>query len=479
LKSRNVYFLFIFTVTAISSTSSAAAPSRAVCLSDDALGVVPSSCCQYRHNDGSALNGCAKPVSASYFGLNMGRGPKVMPTVPFQTWRYFWASWPHVELVPPVKGVQQFDFSAIDADVNNALAHGIKMQLMVFQSPTWWSTNPTAPPPGTCYYTSAPYTTKCAGWQYPTSSLTAWENYITAIATHYKGKVYRYELWNEIDTDGYAGTTDELAAMSRVAYKAFRAVDPTITVLTPTVGNPQTHFSYPKGVFTENPGLVNSKDLYFASVTKLKNQYGDSGIYSDEIADHYYAWPGLNSYAPETLVGDVTAAVATSVKYGFDYLPFSSSEAGWTYTVAGPTVWGAVSSSLIGSYIGRVMILGAYHGLRNYTPYAWNVGNFSMITSTGTELPSAKAYAQLQTWLVGKTPQSCTSNSAGIYTCAFLNSTTGISEHFVWSSNDEYQCFTPPTSWKTTTNVVLTESAATTCNSGKGLVIGPSPVWIH
>lgn len=82
--------------------------------------------------------------------------------------------WSQVE---KTKGV--FDFSGVDADINDARARGLKVLAILAHPPVWAgsNTNGTTPP----------------------SSLTDWKNYVRAVAQHFNGRIDAYEIWNEPD----------------------------------------------------------------------------------------------------------------------------------------------------------------------------------------------------------------------------------------------------------------------------------------
>ncbi len=61
----------------------------------------------------------------------------------------------------------------------------------------------------------------------------AWQNYVKAIATHFKGRVMEYEVWNEPDGDGcwkYGPNATDLGNFTIATAKALKEVDPEIKV---------------------------------------------------------------------------------------------------------------------------------------------------------------------------------------------------------------------------------------------------------
>ncbi|MBE6930196.1 MAG: hypothetical protein E7463_07955 [Ruminococcaceae bacterium] len=61
---------------------------------------------------------------------------------------------------------------------------------------------------------------------------TAWVNYVTAVTTHFKGRIHYYEVWNEPDAGTtYDPTAVQLAEFTAATAKACKTGDPTCEVL--------------------------------------------------------------------------------------------------------------------------------------------------------------------------------------------------------------------------------------------------------
>ena len=52
-----------------------------------------------------------------------------------------------------------------------------------------------------------------------------WRDYLTAVATRYKGRAHYFQVWNEPNQpDFYQGSMETLVAMTRIAYEVIKGV---------------------------------------------------------------------------------------------------------------------------------------------------------------------------------------------------------------------------------------------------------------
>lgn len=169
-----------------------------------------------------------------------------------------------IRILIPWAGVEPADdtynWAATDRMVNSANANGIKV-LVVLNSTPDWAAVPDQPP--------------LSG--HP-ADLEAFEDYVSAVATRYKGKVADYEIWNEPNYELFWAPEPDAAqytALLKVAYTAIKAADPNATVIAASVASA-----------AETPGgpVINP-------VTYLSQMYaaGAAG-YFDAIAYHPYLY---------------------------------------------------------------------------------------------------------------------------------------------------------------------------------------------
>jgi hypothetical protein len=109
----------------------------------------------------------------------------------------------------------KIDFSRIDKHIKLLEKYKPEFVFQINTTPKWLSSQPNKP-----HYEF-----------YPPKDLKLWKQLITKIATHFKGKINYYELWNEPDTEQWEGTPAEYVAMAKATREALTAVDPKIKLV--------------------------------------------------------------------------------------------------------------------------------------------------------------------------------------------------------------------------------------------------------
>lgn len=121
-------------------------------------------------------------------------------------WVKQWFAWNDIEAA--AKG--QFDWSIPDRVVDQVERHGLKLLARVDREPKW-----AAPPPG---------------------NANDFVDFLTALATRYRGRIHAYQIWNEPNLAREWGDRPPNAAeyvrMLRMAYQAIKAADPSAIVIT-------------------------------------------------------------------------------------------------------------------------------------------------------------------------------------------------------------------------------------------------------
>lgn len=162
------------------------------------------------------------------------------------------------------KGI--YDWTRTDRIMNQIDAHGLKVIIRLGVQPAWATPDLPMPEVG------------------PPENLQDWVDYVTAVATRYKGRIDAYQIWNEPNLAREWGEQPpnpvEYTAMLKASYEAIKAVDPYPIVISagmaPTTRN--DHVAKP--------------DLYY-----IQEMY-DAGAapYFDALGAH---GPGYKA-APET-----------------------------------------------------------------------------------------------------------------------------------------------------------------------------------
>jgi hypothetical protein len=204
----------------------------------------------------------------------------------------FSLDWQHAE---PQAG--NFDFAAPDEYVASDIAHGFDTIAVLEHTPFWATnvatTNSSAQVPNGLYLP----------WNDPGN---LWGAYVFAAATHYKGRVAFYELWNEPDLlggAGWAGSRADYFQLLKVGYLAVKAADPAAQVIT--------------GSLNYNPSWLN--EVFKADVAD-----------PDAVANNYYFdIVGIHSYgraiAPYSL-GESAHAILKN--FGISDRPVFATEVG-------------------------------------------------------------------------------------------------------------------------------------------------------
>jgi polysaccharide biosynthesis protein PslG len=127
-------------------------------------------------------------------------------------------AWRDIELT---RGV--YTWGPMDRAVDTARAHGATVMLVIGAgTPAFYQKTHNPSIYGIGYSSAA-------------NDLGAWRNYITALATRYKGRIGAYEPINEADiTSFWTGTDAELVTQSRIAYQTINAIDPHAIVTSPS-----------------------------------------------------------------------------------------------------------------------------------------------------------------------------------------------------------------------------------------------------
>lgn len=316
------------------------------------------------------------------------------PTAQFGTLR-LWdsdTSWTWLE---PQKGV--WNWEPLDMWVAEAERHGVRDILLTLgQSPTWASSNPDA----TSYVG--------AGAPAPPANNQDWQDYITAVATRYRGRIRYYEIWNEPnDPTYYTGTVAELATLTKEASQILKAIDPGNTVVSPA--------PYVAGYLDQ---------LLTAGI----------GPYVDMLAFHIYTYATL----PETAGTSLAGVRLVMAKHGVGTTPLWDTE--------GASGDNTTSDTVSANYVVRRYLVDLAYGSVRFDYYAW--GRASKFcpamesTDPRTLTTTAKAYRYLYGWLQGASLTQVIVDAAGNWQLWF-NWPGGRTGVIVWNPTQTTQLALP------------------------------------
>lgn len=217
-----------------------------------------------------------------------------------------------------------YNWRFLDTWMNHAAAHGVDLVYTFGDTPQWASSVPNDRycadilfyPPGTC---DPPNDLRSDG----TGTNEHWKTFVRAIATHVRGRIHYWEVWDEANNNGevngkrtlgrgrWVGTIAQLLRMAKDARQIILSIDPTAVILSPSGG------------IETAPGL-SWFDQYFSK---------GGGKYADVIAFHGYVQGYTKGLpVPENLIPMLDGAGrfrSILTKYRQNHKPLFDTEASW------------------------------------------------------------------------------------------------------------------------------------------------------
>jgi len=343
--------------------------------------------------------------------------------------------------VEPANGT--YNWTNMDAFVNQALASGQKIIYTFCETPQWATTD-----------TNYDALGNMGGNGFP-SNMSYWTSFVTALVNRYKGKIAVYEIWNEPNTEFWDGTPAQMAQMEAAAAPIIHSIDPSAKVASASYD------------IVNLAWCLSDEDQYFAA---------GGGSYSDIIAVHLY------DPTPEDDINCVTAIKSLMAAYGYSSKPLWNTETGWGDT-AQSGGWNDAPMSETVAYLARSYILEWVMGVSNYDWYAWNeVGNVgvgqNIVNGANTILKAGStAYVQIVSWLNGATVTSCALDGNGNWVTQTM-SPGGVHGWIIWNNDTTYN-YPVPTGATTLTdmagNVSSLSGVSTVAVNGTPIFITNAP----
>lgn len=377
-------------------------------------------------------------IGREFFGMHIhhldvpypGNRYSGWPFVPFGSWRLWWTynNWYELE---PAKG--KWDFSRLDRSVSLAEKHKIDLVLTLGRTPQWASARPYEP----CGQTKG-----CAA---EPKDLKDWEDYVRAVATRYKGRISAYEIWNEpafseveetLRKNGqaiqfYSGSAEKMVALAQTAYTVLKQVDPTITVVSPSV--------------TSGGNGLRRLEEY------LKR---GGGRWADIIGFHFYVTP------PEEMAYLTSKLRALLAKYGLSDKEIWNTEMGYQFgredlgILSRPPKnrWEDILDHKYGAaYVARAIILAAGSGIQRIYWFNWDGEpphpTMGLAEAAGHRYtPMTHAYQKVFDWLLGSRIEQCVAETKETWSCGITKgSKKGI---LVWSEKAFNSEWIPPSNFR-------------------------------
>jgi len=299
-----------------------------------------------------------------------------------------------------------------------------------------------------------------------------WIDWVTAVATRYKGQIKYYEIWNEpsIDTS-WQGTTAQLVRMAQDAqcvvqdkncsalnpYSGGKGIDPSAIMLTPAY------------VTVAGADLSTAFSAYFQA----------GGLtYADNIAFHGYV--GANP--PENVVS-LIGGLATTLTTDQQNKPLFNTEGSWGVHTA------VTDPDEQVAWLSRYVLLQASQGIARFYWYSWDGGPVGLWSPAGGITPAGTAYGEMNTWIGPDTTgngatftQAC-SSTGSVWTCNLTRTTENYQAQAVWDASQTCSNGSCPTTGYTApaqfTQFRDTTGKMTSISSGATVQIGAKPILLE
>jgi hypothetical protein len=346
------------------------------------------------------------------------------PPVGFKTLRLWDAAvnWASLE---PQKG--QWDFSLLDRFVNEAQARSMDVVLTLGQSPTWASARP-----GDVSYNGQ-------GAPAEPRNIQDWRDYVSTIATRYRGKIKFFEIWNEPnDPNFFSGSVPKMVELTDEAAAILKSVDASNTVISPP------------------PYTTGWLDEFLAA---------GGGRNVDVIGFHSYSTP------PEEFAEALANARLVMEERGLSAKPLWNTE--------GATGDRDVENNLAAAYLARAYLVNLLYGAKRYGWYAWDRDTpfFANTVQEDNFTPNeaGNALVTIQQWLIGATVREFTNinNDWRIE----LTLASGSRAWILWNPTSTTNYPLPP-AWIVETKRDLA-GASTNIAGNTSVVIGAAPILIE
>jgi len=373
----------------------------------------------------------AKPIPRDFFGLHIHRAfaSTPWPPVPFGSWRLWDAKvhWPQVEIRR-----NEWQWDILDREVELAKKHDVDLLLPFGETPEWAA--------------SSRFHTAIVG---DVGNLDDWRAFIRTQAERYKGQIMYYEIWNEpnLPRNRDIGTPERMLEMAKIAYVTLKEVDPNIKVISPS------------------PVNANGLDWLDRYLTL------GGGNYADIIGYHFYTY-----HRPETMLDLILPAKEIMRKHGVGDKPLWNTESGWIKNPLTDRI------DLVGQAPGwaaRAYILNWAGGVDRFYWYAWDDDGHDSIPFTqedqATATNSARAYGEVQKWLIGARMESCERQADENWVCK-LTRESGQGAWILWNETQSAK-FDVPKAWDATTLTKL--SGERSAWSGDKIDVGELPVMLE
>jgi hypothetical protein len=345
--------------------------------------------------------------------------------------------------------VGQWNFSVLDTYVATSEAANVSVLLTLGQTPSWAASDQTV---------AGAY---APGASSPPLRMADWDLYVRTLADRYKGRITRWEIWNEVnEPQFYSGSIQTLVDLTCHAARILKEVDNKNVVISPSIVG----------------GGYGKLEAFFQA---------GGGSCVDVIGYHFYAAAG----EPEDMLPIVHRVRALMTQYGQGSKSLWNTETGWLIAnsdggfggLTVPSSWRRTQGDEAAGIVLRALALMMNEGLGAFYWYAWDDASMGLTErdlvndSRRIDKPAAIAYQRAVEWFVGAYPQGCT--TAGTITdCGFT--VDGAILHLVWSASQDATYAVPGGG----TSVILSDfrgNARTLLPGENHIPVGPIPQLVR
>jgi hypothetical protein len=332
-----------------------------------------------------------RTVRPAFFGMHDG-DPTTWPAASFGSLR-LWdsgVSWRQLETAPGT-----FDFSRLDRVVLDARSRGVRVTLVLGQTPTFHVAESAATP------TSREY---IGGGATRMPDLAAWRAYVRTVARRYAGQVEALQVWNEPNVAGFwSGTPAQMARLTYWAAMEVRRAEHR--------SGHHLKLVAPSFVARSNTAVL---DAYWRQQVR--------GRRMSELVDAV----ALSTYPPRDLGPEASVRLLEQVRRAvLEYrdvdLPVWNSEVNYGIAPGGPDGQPPrLSVERQASYVIRTYLLNAAAGVQRVFWYSWDqagVASVRLSRADGATTLAGRAVSRVARWMQQGPLVGCTRDPAGTYRC--------------------------------------------------------------
>jgi polysaccharide biosynthesis protein PslG len=336
--------------------------------------------------------------------------------------------WPDLETSDGV-----YDWTHLDAIVDQARSHGAQPLLVLGQTPSWAGPSYAGVPP-----------------------TTAWQDFVRTVVMRY-GTRLDYQIWPEPNiSQNWSGTPAQIATLTIAAAKIIHAVAPKAVVVSPAM---VTRLQYQRAFMNK----------FFAAKVGGKRV----GSFINAVGLDLYP---LESGTPEDSMVLLRKARAILRSHRVT-APVWNVEINYGVISGGQTTARPMPASQQASYVVRTYVLNAAAGVRRVYWLGWghwfNV-SITMAASDGSPTRAGVAFHSAVTWLNGQKVHPCVHNTKRrLYSCQLVKH--GSASWVYWTTKGKTVVRAP----KGSRFLQTVSGARKRTHTGKRLTATTSPIWVY